>query len=409
MTSRWPQAWPHLPPRLGAFLLANVIALWVSAAALGVAALVIDSSVLRWNLLFITLAAVIVHVGAELTYAYGSEVAIYATLLATMIAVIGTTWFAPFLLPMNILVLLIPMLVSYLFLGTRLVLASGVLLVVGSGVISAIGTWRGGNAAQLPLHIEVITLLVFTPIVAAVIATALILSYFQLRDQTRALRQSRTRIAAIADATRRGLERDLHDGAQQRLVQMTVQVSSATELLRVGRTDAAESALVELGDQTMAAIQELRDLAQGIYPNLLVERGLVPALGAAARRSVVPCRLLAEKIPRLTPEVESAAYFCILEALQNASKHSGADQVEVLVGSDPALWFTVTDSGRGFDLHQTSGSGGLLGMEARISAAGGVLTIDSVPGTGTTVRGRFPVPREDRRRSGRRRRRRGSA
>ena len=114
------------------------------------------------------------------------------------------------------------------------------------------------------------------------------------------------------------------------------------------------------------------------------------AVQATARRSVVPVTLEAYDVERQSPQVEAAAYFCILEALTNATKHARATQVLVTVRGLPHLEFSVTDDGRGFD-HQQVAPGGLLGMEARLAAAGGTLDVASVPGRGTTVRGAFPA------------------
>ena len=213
-------------------------------------------------------------------------------------------------------------------------------------------------------------------------------AYARLQGQSAELVESRRRVVEVADAARRSLERDLHDGAQQRLLASSVTIERARKELQAGRHESAAALLDQLAADNREIVTELRELARGIYPPLLTERGLVAALQSTARRSAVPVTLDVADVERTDPQVEAAAYFCILEALTNAAKHSGATEVHVTLRGRPHLSFTVSDDGRGFDRDEMD-AGGLLGMEARVAAAGGTLTLDAGPGRGTVVRGEF--------------------
>ncbi len=147
----------------------------------------------------------------------------------------------------------------------------------------------------------------------------------------------------------------------------------------------------------MDALDNLRDLARGIYPPLLAEHGLVAALEARARKAPVPVTVQADAIGRYPQEAEAAVYFCALEALQNVAKYAGASQVIIrLSGRDEALRFSVTDNGTGFDPQSAGHGTGLQGMADRMAALGGDLRIRLDPARGTTVTGRLPVRRLER-------------
>jgi signal transduction histidine kinase len=150
--------------------------------------------------------------------------------------------------------------------------------------------------------------------------------------------------------------------------------------------------VVQAQADAAGALENLRDLARGIYPPLLATRGLAAALEAQARRSAVPVTLAADGLRRYPQETEAAAYFCVLEALQNVAKYAGASGAAVtLVSADDALEFSVTDDGAGFDTGSGRTGSGLQGMADRLAAAGGELQIQSRPGHGTTVTGRLPA------------------
>ena len=216
-------------------------------------------------------------------------------------------------------------------------------------------------------------------------------SLAELRRRNAELAASRARVVAAADESRRRIERNLHDGAQQHLVALAVKLGLAGAVL--DDRAVAEELLGELRTDVQAAITELRELAHGIYPPLLRERGLPEALAAAATRCPLPVETDL-RLPRRYPqEAETAVYFCCLEALQNAGKHAGAGATVVveLAGDDQALQFTVSDDGRGFDADLVEKSAGFVNMADRLGAIGGTLAVRSAPGEGTTVSGTVPA------------------
>jgi signal transduction histidine kinase len=225
--------------------------------------------------------------------------------------------------------------------------------------------------------------------------TALQASLDELQVRNAELVASRARIVAAADESRRGIERNLHDGAQQHLVAMAVKLGLARQLLDADEATAA-TMLEELRTDVQVTLTELRELAHGIYPPLLRTRGLQEALQAAANRAPLPTSVVAEGVPRVDPDIEAAVYFCCLEAIQNAGKHAGdGAQVTVTIDhTDGVLHFTVTDDGAGFDgaiLAAGAGGHGFVNMEDRLGAFGGTLKVTSAPGEGTSVDGRVPT------------------
>ncbi|HTV10659.1 MAG TPA: histidine kinase [Acidimicrobiales bacterium] len=215
----------------------------------------------------------------------------------------------------------------------------------------------------------------------------------ELRRQAEQLQESRARIVAASDAARRQIERNLHDGAQQHLVALAVNVRLAR---RLAETDPAASIeiLDELGEGLRNAVQELRALAHGIYPPLLADRGIEEALQSAATRAALPTAVETSGLGRYPPEVEAAVYFCCLEALQNAGKHAGEGaSASVKVWEEPgALLFEVKDDGVGFDAGANGAKGaGFVNMGDRLGAMGGALRVGSARGQGTTLSGRVPL------------------
>jgi signal transduction histidine kinase len=205
------------------------------------------------------------------------------------------------------------------------------------------------------------------------------------------LRASRTRLVTAQDEERRRLERNIHDGAQQQLVALKLRLGLAESLAEKDPA-ATRKALGELAMQTQEALEDLRDLARGIYPPLLADQGLAAALGAQAKRSAIDVVVEPDGIGRYSQAAEAATYFCCLEALQNVAKYAGASQATVrLWQEDGILAFSVRDDGRGFDPASTGYGTGLQGMADRLSALGGSLEVESAVGTGTVVTGRIPV------------------
>ncbi|MGH7685932.1 MAG: histidine kinase [Candidatus Dormibacteria bacterium] len=212
-----------------------------------------------------------------------------------------------------------------------------------------------------------------------------------LQRRLEELRASRQRLVSAQDAERRKLERNLHDGAQQHLVALKVKLGLA-EMLTARDPDKAKQTLQELKSDTDEALETLRDLARGIYPPLLAEKGLAVALESQARKATVPVQVAAVGIGRYAQDVEATAYFCVLEALQNVQKYAQASHVLVrLSGADGALRFEVEDDGRGFDVEHVQRGAGLTNMEDRLDALDGRLTIESSPGRGCHLVGTAPT------------------
>ncbi len=206
----------------------------------------------------------------------------------------------------------------------------------------------------------------------------------QISRQAAELRASRQRIVAAQDAERRRLERNIHDGAQQNLVALSVKLRLAATLAKRD-PERARQAVTQLERETEQALGTLRDLARGIYPPLLREKGLVEALKVHAP-------ITAGGVGRYDQDIEAAVYFSCLEALQNVAKHAKASAVRVdLRQTDGTLTFVVSDDGVGFDPERTVQGSGLQNMADRVEAVGGDLEVVAAHGSGTTVRGRIPV------------------
>ena len=204
------------------------------------------------------------------------------------------------------------------------------------------------------------------------------------------LKASRVRLVQAQDQERRRIERNIHDGAQQQLVALGVKLGLARRL--TDDPSKVDALLSDLQEETNQALQDLRDLARGIYPPLLADQGLVAALGAQARKAAIPVTVESDGIGRQPQDIEAAVYFCCLEALQNVAKYANATQATVRLEARGAyLAFEVADDGAGFDSTTLSYGTGLQGMADRLSALGGSLLVTSEPGVGTTVAGRLPI------------------
>jgi signal transduction histidine kinase len=220
---------------------------------------------------------------------------------------------------------------------------------------------------------------------------ALQASLDELRDTNDELRASRLRIVAAGDSERRKLERNLHDGAQQHLVALAVKLRLAKDSV-ADDPDDAESMIEEIRGDLQLAISELRALAHGIFPPLLISGGLAEALPAAAGRAALPTTTDID-VGRHDQEVEAAVYFCCMEAMQNAGKHAGptATSVVRVWQDDDAVHWEVSDDGQGFNVPDSAHAGhGFVNMRDRMGAFGGTIEVVS-GGAGTTVRGHVPL------------------
>ncbi|HEY6468297.1 MAG TPA: sensor histidine kinase [Candidatus Dormibacteraeota bacterium] len=205
------------------------------------------------------------------------------------------------------------------------------------------------------------------------------------------LRASRQRLVHAQDLERRRLERNLHDGAQQHLVALKVKLGLA-EMFLTRDPEKATAALVQLKHDADEALETLRDLARGIYPPLLADKGLVVALESQARKATVPVSFDADGVSRYSQDVEATVYFCVLEALQNVQKYAHATRAVVRIHADADLvTFDVTDDGEGFDVAVARKGAGLTNMNDRLDALGGRVRVTSEIGRGTTVRAEVPV------------------
>jgi signal transduction histidine kinase len=277
--------------------------------------------------------------------------------------------------------------------GTRVILDPE-----GEGV-----TWRafghGGTRMLAVIHDEALS---DDPELVEAVGAATVLAFENRRlqqdllDSVHALRASQRRLVGAASSERRKIERDLHDGVQQKLVALRIQLELALEL--VEGESVAGSRLAGISAGFDDALDDLRSVAHGIYPPLLADGGLVAGLQDAARRSTVPVTLEIADVGRFSEDCETAVYYCCLEALQNIDKHGGHDAAASL-----RLWregrmvaFSVSDDGVGFDLRLGIRGAGLTNMADRMGAVGGFLNVRSEPGGGTTVEGRLPVEARDR-------------
>jgi signal transduction histidine kinase len=222
----------------------------------------------------------------------------------------------------------------------------------------------------------------FTALVATAIANA---------DSREELAASRARLVAAGDEARRRIERDLHDGAQQRLVTLAVALRG-TEARIPAELDALRTEVTRVAEGLTTAVDELRDLSRGIHPSILTEAGLSPALKALGRRSAVRVHLEVGFEHRLPDHVEVAAYYTVSEALTNASKHANASRIWVAVSlEDEMLLLSIRDDGAGgADARRGSG---LTGLTDRIEALGGKVWIESPRGSGTSIEVQIPTRR----------------
>ena len=280
----------------------------------------------------------------------------------------------------------------------RIFVAMSFILSVASVAIGLGGDFSG-LTEDAPDWVRDTVLFAFTPFMSLLVVQAGLASSRELQatlgealDANDELTASRARLVAATDRERRRIERDLHDGAQQRLVGMSVHLALAKELTTTD-PDAAAAVMTQVREQLREAQRELRQLVRGVYPPVLSEHGLPAALRAVADEVHLPIELDIEPVERHDADVEAAVYFCVLEALQNAGKHAGSDATVHLRLREVGSWleFAVSDDGRGFDAVDRLWGSGFTNMQDRLGAARGTLEVTSAPGRGTTITGRVPT------------------
>jgi signal transduction histidine kinase len=344
------------------------------------------------------------------------DLAVWWLAISNWLIALGTTAIATFAWPVLAMSALLPAVFSMPYVEgfrLRLYVFGSILVSVAVAMVGVLQDFSG-LSAELPEWVRQAVVIGFTPFVGGMIAqlglensahlgaalgeaTAinqrLRSSEEMLAEQARELRASRARVVAATDRERRRIERDLHDGAQQRLVALSVRLSVVRELIRQDPAQAA-AALEALRADVKAAQAELNLLAQGVYPPVLTEHGLAEALRSAVDRSPNPVELAVADVGRQSRDLEAAIYFCCVEALQNAAKHAGAGatiRVGLRLNDRDEVEFTVEDDGCGFDPVAATRGNGFINMRDRLGAFGGTIEIGSTPGVGTRVTGRAPL------------------
>jgi signal transduction histidine kinase len=344
------------------------------------------------------------------------ERAVWWLAVANWLIAIATTSIATFAWPVLAASALLPAVFSMPYvegLALRLYVFGSILVSVAVAMLGVLQDFSGLSSG-LPEWVRQAVVIGFTPFVGGMIAQLALEHSAHLRqaldqanavnrrlreseealaEQARELRASRARVVAATDRERRRIERDLHDGAQQRLVALSVRLSVVRELIRKDPS-AAAGALEALHSEVKAAQTELNLLAQGVYPPVLTEHGLAEALRSAVDRVPTSVELDIDDVGRHPRELEAAIYFCCVEALQNASKHAGGAalvRVDLRLTTAGDVEFTVADDGCGFDPAVPGRGNGFTNMRDRLGAVGGTVEIASAPGAGTRVTGRVPT------------------
>lgn len=319
---------------------------------------------------------------------------------------IGLAVVTTFAWPMLMLTALLPSAFAVPFVARHEVRAYMVVSFLAALAVACLGLLQDvtGLSAEVAEWVRDLVLLLVAPALTALLVWITLQSNRRLQvalDEQRAargsldrqadeLRTSRRRVVAATDRERRRIERDLHDGAQSRLIAMNLGLARLRATL-LDDPNAALKIVDEIRSEVHLAHAELRDLARGVYPAVLTQHGLAAAIETAADRSNVPVRLSLDDVGRHHGDVEAAIYFCILEALQNAHRHAAASMVNVdLAIANGELIFAVADDGTGFDERSAPGTG-LDNMADRLGAVGGELHISSHRSRGTTISGHVPL------------------
>ncbi|UGT43521.1 sensor histidine kinase [Nocardia yamanashiensis] len=329
--------------------------------------------------------------------------------VAVWTGAIVASYLSPFTLPIHVVAVLLPAIFAVPYVG-RKQLRRFMFVTIGS--VTACGVIAAPLVVYPPLALKYVASIGLPAVVAMILlvlwhtaatmreiavtaqhnADALASSQRLLAERADQLTSSRARLVAATDAERRRLERDLHDGAQQHLVAVAVTLQLARQLASDDAGGCSEL-LGEAADLVQTAIAEIRRLAHGIYPPLLAADGLRGALPAAAGRCPVPVHVDAQALGRYSVDIETALYYCCLEALQNSVKHGGPATAVTITArqSSGTLTVTIADTGSGFDPTDHPPGAGLTNMRDRLAVIGGTLDLDSAPGTGTRLTATVPA------------------
>ncbi len=365
-----------------------------------------------WTLVFLALVLFALTVAGRYIRQGRLEASLIAIAIGNWVVAIAIAALLPFLWPVMVLTAMMPLLLATPYLASRplIVLTASAALV--GGLVAITGLLRDDAGVLNDIEDVYELVLVTGALIGHMVPMALIVRQQkqiqsmaleeaerlndELRASETALAASRRRIVEAGDLERSRIERDLHDGAQQRMIAVRLRLGLlAGELDEPVHATQAEQLVVELG----AALDELRELAHGIHPPVLETEGLGQALAAVVRRSPSRIELDARGVGRYDRSIESAVYFTVLEGLSNVAKHAPEANVRVVLresidGDDAgALTVEVVDDGHGFTVVEPVTSRGLLNMTDRIRAVGGTLDLDAEPGRGVRLTALLPVDR----------------
>ncbi len=382
--------------RLRRYLKVNSLMLIGTMLALVTVEIFLRSRHMAFALVCLTVVLAALLVAWRLTVRNRPASAAQVLALATWLAAFGITAASPFILPVSVLWTLMPIVLPLVLLSHRVARR----LLVGTTITEICVVVVGALLPEQlrvepPMALKAGIVIGSVTVISVVCAYTLSLGFERSIEERELLHDSRKRIISAAYDARRQIERDLHDGAQQRLVSTSVRLALVGRLMHTDPAR-AEAALAEAAADLKLALQDLRQLAHGIYPPLLMERGLGPALTTATRWTPFPVHVdvVANRLPM---NVEATLYFCCLEGVQNAVKHADPTGQWITVEfSDPAdraeqVRFSIRDDGVGFDSTQVFDTVGLMNISDRVEAVGGTVSIESAPGEGTVISGSIPL------------------
>ncbi|GAA2212215.1 hypothetical protein GCM10009850_076770 [Nonomuraea monospora] len=381
--------WERLRTYIQADLIGVVVAaVWIAALWVGVRR---EGWLLVIVALLLTMAAFLLR-AIHLIHSYRRFAAVVVFALSNWIVAVAVTSVVPFALATLTLAVLLPVLVAVQHMNhERLSAMLGATMLVGT-VLVVVGSLTPGVGLErlVPKSVADALAIVFIPFITILVSLAAWQNHGMLVARAEALRESRARLVAAADRERCQIERNLHEGAQQRLAAAAEQARQARCLLDDDPGQAGPL-LSRLSDDLQEASAELRGLAHGIYPPQLGQYGLETALRAAAQHAPIPTQVHATGVGRYPPEIEINIYFCLLEALRNAVKHAGERATAVITLLDRnGLSFDFRDTGAGCHPDVVHTGTGMINMNDRLGAIGGTLHIDTRPGGGLRLHGHLP-------------------